>query len=253
MHMTAWAHITIQAGIHALFGHWPALCIQWVCRVPSASPHRALHLIPPLPKVQQLYQMANKDHENSTKHCLSLKKPLESVLLDLGLTPIGPNMPLPWEILHNRRFQQPSKPSQPVNMERVQDYLLSCKQSQSTWFNKANRAHALPELSPGYEVLFRSPAEREYINGTIIDRATKPHSYIIEAQGRRYQWNREHLWSIHLNLPATACQPPPLHPTIPCIPKPNPYPNANPISHYQAHHPNSLPHSTSSPHLIPYS
>ena len=50
---------------------------------------------------------------------LMAKKPLEDVLLDLRLTLIGPNMPLPWEILHNRMFQCPSRPSQPVSVERV--------------------------------------------------------------------------------------------------------------------------------------
>ena len=75
------------------------------------------------------------------------KKPLEDILLDLRSMPIGTNMSLPPEILHNMTFQHPGRPSQPVNMERVRDYLLSHKQAQSTQFNKAHEAHALPELT----------------------------------------------------------------------------------------------------------
>ena len=36
---------------------------------------------------------------------LPANKPLASVLLDLRSTPIGPNMPAPCEILHNRTIQ----------------------------------------------------------------------------------------------------------------------------------------------------
>ena len=117
---------------------------------------------------------------------LMAKKPLDDVLLDLRLTLNGSNMPLPCEILHNRTFQCPSRPSQPVNMERVQDYLLSCKQAQCTHFNKAHGVCALPELIQGQEVLFRSPVDGEYIPGTIIHKAIMPHSYLIEAHGKWY-------------------------------------------------------------------
>ena len=56
---------------------------------------------------------------------LPSKKPLEAILLDLWLTPIGPSMPLPLEILHNRIFQCPIKPLQPVDMEMIRHFLLS--------------------------------------------------------------------------------------------------------------------------------
>ena len=114
-----------------------------------------------------------------------LHKLLEDVLLDLQLTPTGSNMPSLQEILHNRTFQHTSKPSQPMDMESVRNYLLSHKMSQKSYFNKARGAHDLPELDPGQEVLFWSPTEDEYIPGTIIKGATMPRNYVIEAQGKR--------------------------------------------------------------------
>ena len=56
---------------------------------------------------------------------LPAKKPLETVLLDLRSTPIGSNMPAPHEILHNRTIQQPGRPSQPVDMEKIRNFLIS--------------------------------------------------------------------------------------------------------------------------------
>ena len=152
-------------------------------------------------------------------------KPLEDVLLNLWLTPIGPNMLSPWEILHNRTFQHPGRPSQPVDMESVRNYLLSHKQSQKAQFDKAHGAHDLPELGTGQEVLFWSPVKDEYIPWTMVNRATAPYSYVIEAQGKRYHGTREHLWPIHLNLPKPATQqplPPKPKVSITHIPKPNP-------------------------------
>ena len=140
------------------------------------------------------------------------KKPLEEVLWDLRLTPIRPNIPLPHEILHNWTFQHPGRPSQPVNMERVRNYLLSHKQVQSTQFNKAHGAHALPELTPGQEMLFRSPVDKEYIPRTIIVKPIVHHSYYVEAQGKRYHRTREHLWPIHPNLPPCTKSPTPTTP-----------------------------------------
>ena len=63
---------------------------------------------------------------------------LKGILLDLQLTPFGPNMPSPCEILHNRMLQHPGKPSQPVDMESVRNYLLSHRQSQKMYFDGAH-------------------------------------------------------------------------------------------------------------------
>ena len=83
-----------------------------------------------------------------------LHKPLEDVLLDLQSTPIRPNMPSSREILHNRTFQCPGRPSHPVYIESVRNYLPSHKQSQKTYFDKVYGVRDLPELDTGQEVLF---------------------------------------------------------------------------------------------------
>ena len=99
---------------------------------------------------------------------LPANKSLEAVLLDLWSTPIGPNMPAPQEILHTRTIQWPGKPSLPIDLEKVRNFLISRRQAQCDQFNKAHRAQVLPEFPPGQEVLFRSPADDEYIPGTIL-------------------------------------------------------------------------------------
>ena len=149
-------------------------------------------------------------------------------------------MSLPHEILHNGTFQHPGRPSQPVNTERVRNYLLSNKQAQSTQFIKAHVACALPELTPGQEVLFRSLVDSKYIPGTIINKATMLCSYYIEAQGKRYHRIREHLQSIHPNLPPTQHHPYPHSPSIrfpfPTFPSQTPCLNAFHKPHYQDLH-----------------
>ena len=132
---------------------------------------------------------------------LPAKKSLETVLLDLKSTPIGSNMPALHEILHNRTIQWPGRPSQLVDMEKIRNFLISKRQAQCDQFNKAHRVWALPELPPGQEALFRSPASDEYIPGTIIEKAPALQSYFIEAQGKKYCRTREHVQPIHLNLP----------------------------------------------------
>ena len=91
--------------------------------------------------------------------------------------------------------------SQPIDLEKVRNYLISRRQAQSDQINKSHGVWALSELPPDQEVLFKSPADDEYIHGTIIEKAPLPWSYIIEAQGRKYHRTREHVWPIHLNLP----------------------------------------------------
>ena len=132
---------------------------------------------------------------------LPANKPLVTVLLDLRSMPIGPKMPAPHEILHNRTIQWPGRPPQPINLEKVRNFLISRRQAQCDQFNKTHRVWALSELPSGQEVLFKSPANDEYIPGTIIEKAPAPWNYIVEAQGKTYCRTREHVWPIHLNLP----------------------------------------------------
>ena len=115
-------------------------------------------------------------------------------------------------------------------MEKIRNFLISRKQAQCDQFHKAHGAQALPELPPGQEVLFRSTSDDEYIPGAILEKATVLHSYIIEAQGKRYCRTREHVQPIHLNLPHPAQQQQNPHkkqcisgPSLPksCIPRPS--------------------------------
>ena len=122
---------------------------------------------------------------------------------------------------------------------RVRNYILSHKQAQSTQFKKANRAHALPELTPGQEVLFRSLVDSKYIPRTIINKATMPYSYYLDAQGKRYHRTREHLWPIHPNLPpAQHCLTHTPSLTYPTSLSLTPCPNTFPKHYYQDPHQN---------------
>ena len=131
-------------------------------------------------------------------------KSLEDLLLDLRLTLIGPNVPSPWEILHNRTFKCPSKPSTPVNMECVHNYLVSKCQSQKQAFDRTHGVRELDDLWHSQEMLFLSPTTDQYIPGTILDKATIPYSYTIEAQGKRCCRTREHFRHIHLCNPVNV-------------------------------------------------
>ena len=125
------------------------------------------------------------------------KKTIDDLLLDLLSTPIRPSMPFPQEILHNRTFQWPSKPSSLVSMERVWNFLSSRKKSEKTHFDQS---HGAKELGPSQEVLL-GPLPMMYVPGTIANNATEPCSYIMEAQGKHYHGTREHIRPIHLNIP----------------------------------------------------
>ena len=58
------------------------------------------------------------------------KLPIEDILLNIRTQPIGPNLPSPWEILHNCIEACPGKPSTPVDMEALRDYLITKKNLQ---------------------------------------------------------------------------------------------------------------------------
>ena len=66
----------------------------------------------------------------------------------------------------------------------MRNNLLSKRQSHIAQFDRVYGAGELKELGLGQEVLFRFVVNDEYIPGTMVDKATAPHSYIIEAQGK---------------------------------------------------------------------
>ena len=80
----------------------------------------------------------------------------------------------------------------PVNMEMVWDYQIAKKELQKQNFDKSHNVKPLLTLDPSQEVLFLSPAKQHsYIPGTIIEKASTPQSYIIDAQGKLYHGSRE--------------------------------------------------------------
>ena len=122
------------------------------------------------------------------------KLPIEDILLNIRIQPIGPNLPSPWEILHNCTEAHPGKPSTPVDMEAVRDYLITKKNLQKEYHDKTHNAKPLPELSQGQEVLFLSPADpNQYIEGTVLAKAPQPRSYLLESQGKPYHRTRQHI------------------------------------------------------------
>ena len=87
----------------------------------------------------------------------------------------------------------------PFDMEAVWNHLISKKQSQKQYFDKSHNMKPLSQLNPGQEVLFLLPADHQsYIPGTIIDKASTPWNYTIEAQG--IQYHRTRITSTPLNM-----------------------------------------------------
>ena len=69
-----------------------------------------------------------------------------------------------------------------------------------------HNARLLHDLEPGQEVLVLSPIDhKSYIEGTVVSQAQEPRSYILESQGCRYRWNRQHICPIttHIESPFT--------------------------------------------------
>ena len=81
----------------------------------------------------------------------------------------------------------------PNQHEHVCNHLVVKKKSQKQYFDRAHNAKLMTQLDPGQEVLFLSPADQSYIPGTIVDMASTPQNYHIEAQGKCYCRTQEHI------------------------------------------------------------
>ena len=88
-------------------------------------------------------------------------KTLDKVLLNIRSMPIGPKVPSPREILHNLTEEHPGKPSYPVNFEQIKNYLIGQKAIQKENHDQRHHTKPLPELQPGHQVLFLSPAKHK--------------------------------------------------------------------------------------------
>ena len=141
-------------------------------------------------------------------------------------TPIGPNLPSLHEILMNRTSYRPRHQPTHVDLDQVRDYLITQKSKQKFYYDKRHNAKLLNNLEPGQEVLFLSPIDHKpYIEGTVVNQAQEPRSYILEAQGCRYRQNRQHICPIttHIDSPFTrpCVDTTPQSHTIPTIPGPS--------------------------------
>ena len=112
--------------------------------------------------------------------------------------PIGPHIPFPSEILHNRTQDQPGQPPPPYQFWGSQKFFDNTDFSPKEHHDRRHNTKDLPELHPGQQVLFLSPTDaNSYIEGTITGPATTPHSYMLQALGRTYCHNRHHIHPIH--------------------------------------------------------
>ena len=157
---------------------------------------------PLYPKSNGFIEWQIKTIKTALATASSSGKSLDDLLMSLRSTPIGRHLPSPREILHNRTQNCPGQPSHPVDFEEVRNYLIAQKSIQKRHYDEKHNVRDLPELHPGQAVLFLSPAETNiYIEGTITGPSTTPHSYNIEAQGRTYHCNREHIRPLNIDKP----------------------------------------------------
>ena len=139
-------------------------------------------------------------------------------------------MSLSREILYNRTIQHPERPLMPIYMGGIQNHLISKKQAQKQYFNKSHNTKPLPQLNPGQELLFLSPADQSsHTPNIIVDKALTLQSYTIEAQGKKYHRTREHICPIQQDIISKKTihhLEPQENPKLSCIPKPSPYTRA---------------------------
>ena len=149
---------------------------------------------PLYPKTNSFIKWQIKMIKTALATANSSGKSINDLLLSLRSMPIGPHLPSPREILHNRTQDQPGQPPQPVDFEEVRNYLIAQKSTQKRHYDKRHNIRYLPELYPGQAALFLHPVDTNInIEGAITGPSTTPSSYTIEAQGRTYCHNREHI------------------------------------------------------------
>ena len=146
-------------------------------------------LSPLYPKSNGFIERQIKTIKTALATANSSGKSLDDLLLSPRSMPIGLHLPSPREILHNRTQDRPGQLPHPVDFEEVRNYLIAQKSTQKRHYDKRHNIRDLPELYPGQAVLDTNV----YIEGTIAGPSTTPHSYTIEAQGRTYCHNTEHI------------------------------------------------------------
>ena len=70
--------------------------------------------------------------------------------------------------------------------------------------DQSHNVKPLPELKPGQQVLFLSPAEQnQYFKGTVTTKATTPRNYYLEIQDKTYYHTFQHICTINADTPIT--------------------------------------------------
>ena len=183
---------------------------------------------PLYPKSNGFIERQIKTIKTALSTASSSGKSLDDLLMSLRSTPIGRHLPSPREILHNRMQDRQGQPPRPVDFEEVRNYLIAQKSTQKRYYDERHNVRDLPELHAGQAVLFLSPADTNiYIEGTITGPSTTPRSYNIEAQGRTYSRNREHIRPLNIDKPTISR--PSTHQETPISgPSPPQSPNSSP-------------------------
>ena len=161
--------------------------------------HESYNIFSPLPQVKQIYRVPIKPIKTALSTFLIAGQSIEDLLLAIRSKPIGPHLPFLRGILHNMTKECPGRPAQPVDMEQICNYLITRKTTtKKDNHDQRQNARLLPELNPGQEVLFLSPADLcDYIKTTIISHTSTPRSYIIESKGKSYYQNHQHICLLH--------------------------------------------------------
>ena len=159
-----------------LYGQWPSLCIVGVLAIPAVVmlwTHHCLTTLPP--QSNGFIERQVKTLKTTISTSQDARRTLDDLLLEMWSTSIAPKMPAPREVPHNRMIQCPSKPLMPVDMETVWNYLITKKQYQKMYFDRAYNVQPLSTLNPRQEVLFLSPTDHHACNlGTILNKAWFP-------------------------------------------------------------------------------
>ena len=99
------------------------------------------------PKSNSFIERKIKTIKISLTNAKSSGMSIDYLLHTLCSTPIGPNLPSPCEILLNCTNYRPGKPSTPVDLELVRDYLIT-KVQQKTHYDRRHRTQHLDDLEP---------------------------------------------------------------------------------------------------------
>ena len=147
------------------------------------------------------YPQANGEAERAVATVKGLWKgggDKTKALMTYRATPLG-NGYSPAQLLMGRQLRT-SIPQLPAsllprwpNIREFRESEKRAKENQQRNYNQHHRARPLPPLQPGQDIWL----PREKIQGTVIQPATTPRSYIIQTDEGQVRRNRTHLRTVH--------------------------------------------------------